>query len=197
MEAEVQRSVRQELQRSLAAWTDALLLSACAANTSDSTTSTASFQDWVDDLQELLVIVKGSSASKLFLVTTPDVSKSIATQALVAGLNLDWRGFDIAGVRVVPSDGQAASTMTLIDANQVAMRLGEVTLRTSDEGSVQMDTAPSGETTTPTAATQFSLFQGNAVAYLCERSATIEAITPTACASMTNMLLGESGGSPN
>ena len=85
MEAEVQRSVRQELQRSLAAWTDALLLSACAANTSDSTTSTASFQDWVDDLQELLVIVKGSSASKLFLVTTPDVSKSIATKLLLLG----------------------------------------------------------------------------------------------------------------
>ena len=197
MESEVQRSIRQELQRSLAQWTDSVLLTACNANSADSTTVSGTFQDFVDDLQELLQIVKGSAQSNLFLVTSPDVSKAVAAQAAVAGLNLDWRGFDLCGVRVLPSDAQGSASMTLIDANQVAMRLGEISLRTSDEGDVEMNTAPGGTSATSvTASTLVSLFSTNSVAYLCERSATIEAITPTACATMTNLVIGDTGGSP-
>jgi hypothetical protein len=198
MEAEIQRTVRQELQRSISQWTDALLLSACAANSADSTTVSGSFQDWVDDLHELLQIVKGSSSSNLFLVVSPDLAKAICAQGLTAGLNLDWRGFDIAGVRVMPSDAQGSASMTLIDARQVAMRLGQVSLRSSDEGSVEMDTAPSATSSTSVqSSTLVSLFQTNTVAILAERSATIEAITTHACATMTSVTLGVTDGSPN
>jgi hypothetical protein len=198
MEAEIQRTVRQELQRSIAQWTDGLLLTACAANSADSTTVSGSFQDWVDDLHELLQIVKGSSSSNLFLVVSPDLAKAICAQGLTAGLNLDWRGFDIAGVRVMPSDAQGSASMTLIDARQVAMRLGQVSLRSSDEGSVEMDTAPSGTSSTSVqSSTLVSLFQTNTVAIMAERSATIEAITTHACATMTNVTLGVTDGSPN
>jgi hypothetical protein len=198
MEAEIQRSVRQELQRSIAQWTDALLLSACGANSADSTTVSGSFQDFVDDLGELLQIVKGSSASSMFLVTSPDLSKAICAQGLTAGLNLDWRGFDVAGVRCMPSDAQGEASMTLIDSRQIAMRLGQVSLRSSDEGSVEMDTAPSGTSATSVqSSTLVSLFQTNTVAILAERSATIEAITTNACATMTNVTLGVVDGSPN
>jgi hypothetical protein len=196
MESEIQRSIRQELQRSLAQWTDSVLLTACNANSSDSTTVSGTFQDFMDDLQELLQIVKGSAQSNLFLVTSPDVAKAVAAMAAVAGLNLDWKGFDLGGVRILPSDAQNSSSMTLIDASQVAMRLGEISLRTSEEGTVEMDGAPSGETTTPAQSTGVSLWQTNSVAYLCERSATIEAITPFACATLTNLVIGDTGGSP-
>jgi hypothetical protein len=198
MESEIQRSVRQELQRSIVQWTDALLLTSCGANSADSTTVSGAFQDWVDDLHELLQIVKGSSASNMFLVVSPDLAKAICAQGLTAGLNLDWRGFDIAGVRVMPSDAQGAASMTLIDASQVAMRLGQVSVRASDEGSVEMDTAPSGTSATSVqSSTLVSLFQTNSVAVLAERSATIEAITTHACATMTNVTLGVVDGSPN
>jgi hypothetical protein len=197
MESEVQRTVRQELQRSLAQWTDGLLLTACAANSADSTTVSGSFQDWVDDLHELLQLVKGSSASSMFLVVSPDLAKAIAAQGLVAGLNLDWRGFDVAGVRVMPSDAQGSASMTLIDASQVAMRLGDVDVRSSEVAAIEMDTAPSGTSAASVAqSTQVSLFQVNCSAVLAERSAAIEPITSTACATMTNIVLGDSGGSP-
>jgi hypothetical protein len=198
MEAEVQRSVRQELQRSIVQWTDSLLLTSCAANSADSTTVSGAFQDFVDDLNELLQIVKGSSSSNLFLVVSPDLAKAICAQGLTAGLNLDWRNFEVCGVRCMPSDAQGAASMTLIDASQVAMRLGQVSVRASDEGAVEMDTAPSATSAASVqSSTLVSLWQTNSVAILAERSATIEAITTHACATMTNVTLGVVDGSPN
>jgi hypothetical protein len=198
MEAEIQRSVRQELQRSVVQWTDALLLTACAANSDASPRVTSTFAEFVTDLQELMVIVKGSAQSAYFLVTTPTIAKGIAAMGLNQGLNLDWRRFEIAGCTVMPSDAQSDGVMTLIDARQIAMRLGQVSLRSSDEGAVEMDTAPSGTSSTSVqSSTLVSLFQTNSVAIMAERSATIEAITSTACASFTGVQVGDSGNSPN
>jgi hypothetical protein len=162
-------------------------------------TGNVNFAAFLTDLEELLTIVKGSAQSKLYLVVTPDIAKAVATQALGVGISVaNWARFELCGVNVWASDAQSSQKMTLIDSSQVAMRLGEVMLRTSTEGNVEMDTAPSGTSATSVSAVStVSLFQTNSVAYLAERSATIEAITDYACASMTGVLLGDDGGSPN
>jgi hypothetical protein len=197
MQGEVQRTARQELARSIAQWTDGVMLTACSANTDSSAAVSNTFDDFAQLLIELLQQVKGSSASRMFLVVPPAMAKAVAGLALAKGLNLSWPRFEIAGVVVVASDAQAAGTMTLIDSAQLAMRLGEVTIRTSESGTLEMDTSPTQSAATSVQGTSVvSLWQTNTVAVLCERSALIEAITDQACASFTGITIGDDGGSP-
>ena len=46
---------------------------------------------------------------------------------------------------------------------------GGIDVRTSDQASLQMDTAPTQDSVTPTASTSVSMFQTNSVAFLVER----------------------------
>jgi hypothetical protein len=135
--------------------------------------------------------------SKPYLIVTPEIGKALALQAAGAGLStLSWNGGTLGGIEVAVSDAQAANRITAVDAASLAIAMGEIDLRSSGQATVQMDDAPSQESTTPTAANQVSMFQTDSRALLAERSFAIRAARPSAYAHLTNVTLGEDSGSP-
>lgn len=86
-------------------------------------------------------------------------------------------GGTLAGLPVITSTAAEAevnsddlSDITLLDASQISYAEGEAEMRTSTNAMIEMDTAPTGATDTPTAssATMVSMFQTDSVALLAQ-----------------------------
>jgi hypothetical protein len=65
---------------------------------------------------------------------------------------------------MIASSGVPSGTLYLVDATGIAADGGPVTVDVSTQADVLMDTAPSMNSTTPTAAAMTSMFQTNSTA---------------------------------
>ena len=86
--------------------------------------------------------------------------------------NLDVvRGGQIGGIAVLPSShlpttgSPAAPQVILADASRIAVATTEIEVQRSTDASLQLDTAPTGDGSTPTATTVTSLWQNDLVAF--------------------------------
>lgn len=188
----------RELRGSIGQASDAGFLAALTGNSSEAEGSDVdSFASFLDAFEEGLRLLNLGAGSRVFAIMTPENMKSVAVQAYGAGVaTLGWNGGELAGVEFVVSDAQSADRLTLVDASGLAVALGEITLKASDEALVQMDTAPSMESTTPTATQGVSMFQTNSRALMCEREFSIKAIRVASYAHLTGIALGQDSGSP-
>jgi hypothetical protein len=188
-------ALANELRRAVAVGADAALLAALTVNSAEAA-GLDSIDGFSDDLGELMRSVDANAGSKLFLILPPDLGRQLAAKALVGGLNLSWSGGSIAGVEVRVSDAQDAGRMTLVAADGLAVASTPLELRSSNQASVQMDTAPTMNSTSPTAVQTVSMFQTNCRCLRAERQIGIKAIRANSYAHLTGVALGQGAGSP-
>jgi hypothetical protein len=105
-------------------------------------------------------------------------------------------GGEILGVPVLVSDGQTDGQITLVDAKGLAVALGDLDLRSSDQAALELTATPSGSSATPTATSVVSLWQTNSRCLLAEREFAVKVIRPSSAATMTGVTWGVTAGSP-
>lgn len=136
------------------------------------TTSTASSGNTVldakADLRAALMAVNSVGTARLYWVAAPDVAK-MASVLTNGGLDafpaMSASGGEMANLPAIVSSGVPDGNLYLIDASGIAADGGPVTVATSSQADVLMDTAPPMNSTTPTAAAAMvSMFQSNSTA---------------------------------
>jgi hypothetical protein len=192
------RSLGAELKRGVAAAADTAFLAALSGNSTDSSISVADWGGFLDQFEELLRQVDVTSASKLFLVVSPEIGKGLAVAALKNGIDsVGWNSGSLANVELRVSESQTANRISLIDATGLATYLSELSLRSSSQASVEMvDSSSQTSATTVGAVQQVSAFQTGTIFLLAERSISVKAVRTNAFAHMTGVTIGDDGGSP-
>ncbi|ABE42914.1 phage major capsid protein [Polaromonas sp. JS666] len=115
--------------------------------------------------------------------------------SLGVACNVGARGGELAGLPFLTSESVEittdGTTITLIDASSVLIAEGAVTLSQSNEGAVEMDTTPTGDGTTPTAATTLvPLWQTESTGIKAERHIEWELGRPGAAVVITHVPYG-------
>ncbi|MBA2547310.1 MAG: hypothetical protein H0V16_02485 [Burkholderiaceae bacterium] len=116
------------------------------------------FGTFTGDLRTAVLVVSPAVALHLGLLRS-------SGPAAFPGIGIN--GGQLAGVRVLVSSGAdngATSMAVLISPSLLQIWRGPVNLEASRQGSLQMDTAPTQTSLTPTASTTVSMFQTNSVA---------------------------------
>jgi HK97 family phage major capsid protein len=181
--------VTDELLRSIGVAGQSLLNRELAAVVSDAvdaafldlivdtgTTSTASAGTTAvnakHDLRTALLAVTAVGAPKLYWIVAPDVAKKASTLADTAGLDafpaMSAAGGEMANLPAVVSSGVPAGEAYLVNAAGIAADAGPVTVDVSSQADIQMDTAPTTTSATPTASTLVSMFASNSTALRCD-----------------------------
>jgi hypothetical protein len=160
-----------ELQNALGAETDEEFISilTTGATSFPSTGSTA--EGVRNDLRAALQAITTSKRSKLFLITSSAIAKTLPVLHSSTGTGafdgLRYDGGDIGGITVLVSDGIASTSMVLVDATQVAAGSEGIALSASTQASIHMNTTPDSP---PTASSAYiSLWQMNQTALRAER----------------------------
>lgn len=126
-------------------------------------------EDALRDLRRALLSVNSVGDAKLYWVVAPDVAKKASTLG-GNGTNtfpaMSATGGEMANLPALVSSGVPAGMIYLLDASGIAADADEVDVRVSNQADVLMDTAPSMNSATPTAAQMVSMFQTNSVALL-------------------------------
>jgi len=123
------------------------------------------------DLRVAQLAVNTSGAGKLYWLMGPAVANR-ASALDAAGIpvfpTMSATGGTLLGAPALVSAGVPAGELYLIDGSGVAANSDTIQLRKSSQTSVQMDTAPTGSSTVPTATTLVSMFQTDSTALLVE-----------------------------
>jgi hypothetical protein len=106
--------------------------------------------------------VDGNSSSQLFVITSPDIAKAWATKTTSTGAiafpGASYRGGEICNMPVLVTDA-AAQQILVVDAAQIAATSSRIEMDSSNQASVQLDSAPNSP---PSAsANVVSLWQNN------------------------------------
>src|SRR5262245_17569991 len=152
----------------------------------------ATFAGILDDMSELARLVQTGAGSRLFFIVTSETAKALAAAAVGAGINsMGILGGELLGVPVLVSDAQIADRITLVDATGLAVFLGEISLKSSQVATVQMDTAPTQDAAAGTATTVVSLWQTNSVALMAEREIAVKPVRVASYAHLDNVALAQ------
>jgi hypothetical protein len=118
------------------------------------------------DLRAALTAVNSAGIARLYWLAAEDVAKFASTLATSwpAFLAASATGGEMANLPMIASSGVPSGTLYLVDATGIAADGGPVTVDVSTQADVLMDTAPSMNSTTPTAAAMTSMFQTNSTA---------------------------------
>lgn len=111
---------------------------------------------------------------------TPDVALSLSMIRTTGGENFaypditvdggTWFGLPVITSNAVPHSTSAGSVVALVKPSEVFLADdGAIAIDVSTEASLEMDSAPSGNSTSPTAAQLVSMFQTNSMAIRVER----------------------------
>jgi HK97 family phage major capsid protein len=123
------------------------------------------------DLRVAQLAVNTSGAGKLYWLMGPAVANR-ASALDAAGIpifpTLSASGGTLLGAPALVSAGVPANEIYLIDGSGIAANSDTIELRKSSQTSVQMDTAPTGSSATPTATTLVSMFQADSTVLLVE-----------------------------
>lgn len=136
--------------------------------------SVAATGTWSADLAALLGLFTGDLETAYFVTNG-------TTVAGLAGPDqpaLTTRGGSLSGVPTIVDKAVPAGLLVLADASQIAMSEGALRVDASQQGSLEMETTPTGTAT-------FSLWQSNAVALRSEQSLNWKVIKPGAAVVLT------------
>ena len=192
------RALGRELRVAVATGTDTAAMAVLAATNSGEVSGTpGDFNSMLGDLEELAHNVQIAASSRLYYITTPQIARGLSRAATANGVtSVGLLGGEILGVPILVSDGQAAGKITLVDASQIAVADAPITLRSSENASIEMSDTPSHDSTTPTATTLVSMFQTNSRALLAERHFAVKVLRASAAATLTGVEWATGGGSP-
>jgi hypothetical protein len=184
---------QQELSSAVAAQTDAAFVAALTVGASPISSQGGTSTAVLQDINLAINALSLSSASKVFLATSPDICKSWALKVTSTGEQLfpqlTIHGGQIAGCEVFASEGINAQVIAF-DARQVAASDGGITLDTSNETALQMDSSPDSP---PSASTNLiSLWQSNITALKAERYWSAVPLRSTAVSVITGVNYGSS-----
>ena len=197
LSSEAIRLLGTELRGSVALATDTALLTAITASASVESSGGNTWASMVAEIEELMHAVELGIVSRPFLVISQKAMKGLAAAALANGVTtLGVQGGELAGIQVVVTGGQADGTVTLVDASGLAVADEPIAVRASDQTSLDMNDAPSSNSTTPTASTLVSVFQTNCRALIAERNFAVKVIRPNAVATLTGVEWGGGSDSP-
>jgi hypothetical protein len=159
----------EELRRSVARASDEIFLDQMLNNTGITSVASSgmSAANFSNDLEGALDNLQFGADARLYMVVPAETAKVIALMRdangrLFPGMNVKGGG-DIAGIRVLVSD--AASSLLLFDASQVAAAADVITLDAGDTAMLQMSDDPTDGTTAMT-----SLWQSGQRALRAERT---------------------------
>lgn len=116
----------------------------------------------------------------MYWVMTPSTALALSMIRTTGGENFAYPGLTINGgtffgipvitSNSVPHSVSAGAIVALVKANDIFLADdGQIAIDVSQEASLQMDSAPSQTSATPTASTVVSMFQTNSLAIRCER----------------------------
>ena len=138
-----------------------------------------------------LDLMDTDASARLFLIGTPDVVRRLALAENADGVRtnpeLNVNGGSLAGIRVIASDAfvtagsPATPAALLVDASQIALADGGITMSTASHASLKMDDAPS-----PGAGNLVSLWQTNSTGLRVVRPFGYAVLRPTAVAAIDN-----------
>jgi hypothetical protein len=162
------------------------------------TTSTASTgptaTDAKHDLRTALLAVNTVGAAKLYWVAAPDVAKRASTLADTVGGDafaaMSATGGEMANLPALVSSGVPAGSLYLLDGSGIVADGGPVTVTATGQGDVLMETAPTMDTTTPTAAQLVNMFQTNSTALKAHAWFAAEVLRDDAVAVVTSINWG-------
>jgi hypothetical protein len=131
----------KELSGAVASSTDAIWLAELVAT--DSSPQTSGGEDPADALADLsgaMARIAGSAQSRYFAMVASDTAKRWAFFEGHAFRNMTPSGGSLAGVPILVTDGLPAGTkLALVDASQVAVDAGKVTLDASRNSTLVLD----------------------------------------------------------
>jgi HK97 family phage major capsid protein len=160
-----------ELQNALAVETDETFIEILTSGATSFGSSGVTAEHVRNDLRAALGSITTGARSKLYLLMPSALAKVLAVLYDESGgaafPTMKVNGGDIAGMTVIVSDGVPSSTIILADATQIAAASETITLTSSNETTLQMDTTPDSP---PIASTAYvNLWQMNWRALRAER----------------------------
>lgn len=187
----------QELSAAIATETDETFCAALILNATSIPSSGITAEHFRSDLRAMLTSITTNARSRLFLLMPPAISKTLSVLHTNTGApafeNLRFDGGEIAGIQVLATDGMPASTVLLVDGQQVACASETVTLSASSETSLQLDTSPDSPVGAATPMT--SLWAMNLSALKAERYFGVSKLTTVGTCVLTSVnILGDSPG---
>lgn len=145
------------------------------ASITNGITPIASTGDGLQDVRNLINDFEGDLETAV-LVGSPQTFAALHDPVVLPGLGV--RGGQALGIPAVASKA-AGNTLALIDPAGIALGQGTVDIRTSQHGTIEMESEPTQDGTTPTAASQVSLWQNNAAAIMAEAVVNWETVRPS------------------
>jgi hypothetical protein len=118
------------------------------------------------DVRAALSATNSVGQPRLYWCASPDTAKlgsTLATNA-PAFAAVSATGGELANLPLLVSSGLADGTLALLDAGAIAANGEAPTVEVSTQADIQMDTAPTMNSTSPTPATMTSMFQTNSAA---------------------------------
>jgi hypothetical protein len=160
-----------DLQNALAVETDETFVEILTSGATSFGSSGVTAEHVRNDLRAALGSITTGARSRLYLLMPSALAKVLAVLYDESGGSafptMKVHGGDIAGMTVIVSDGVPASTIILADATQIAAASDTITLTSSNQTTLEMDTAP---TSPPSASTAYvNLWQMNWRALRAER----------------------------
>jgi HK97 family phage major capsid protein len=162
--------IARELRRAVSHTVDEAFLAIAADNAPSTPSAGPDAADAMADLRTLLTAVQPSAESRLLFAMSADVGRAAATLLTATGGRLFPLMGPVGGTMIdVPAmvvDAMEPGTLALLDAAGIAGNAGLVTVEASNDTTVEMESEPDGDSTTPTATTLVSMFQTNSTAIL-------------------------------
>lgn len=121
--------------------------------------------DGLTDVRNMIDVFPGD-LERAVLVGSPSSFAALHDPMILPGLGV--RGGEAVGIPAIASTA-AGETLVLIDPDGIALGEGEMALKVSTQGTIQMSDAPTQDSVTPTAVNQVSLWQCNATALMAEK----------------------------
>lgn len=179
--------LERELRQGVAVATDSAFLALITAGAPSMPSSGSNAIAMRLDLRALIQTIKFGAASRLFLITNPQVSTAWATIGDVSGgpafPNATYNGGSAGGIPIIVTDGCPANQIILADASGIAANSEGLRLDTTEVASLNMDSAPDSP---PLAATAYvNLWHQNMMAAKVERFFGAKTVRPNAVAVIT------------
>jgi hypothetical protein len=189
--------ILRALQTAVATATDADVLDLLTTGISPVTSSGSTAANVLADIYAGLDALALHANSRVFVVTTPDVTKAWALRTNADGSlafpMLSIGGGTLAGLTVIASDGVTAGEAVFIDATQIAANGGTVVLDRTRQAALQLDDTGDSPVTASTQLTP--LWQLDLSALKVERVYGAERLRDTAVSVVSG--LAYTGNSPS
>jgi hypothetical protein len=163
--------IGDELRRALAVTTDTVYISKISSGIATIPSGGNTADKIWGDLEAALDAISITADSKIFVFTTPAIARSIVTKTSSIGTqafpNASLQSGPLGPAQMVISDGVPSGQMIVCDVSQFAGSGGVVIFDSSNQASLQMESAPDSPPLSTSVAT--SLWQSGLAALKAER----------------------------